>query len=510
MNQMSEGGDMQDRAHGGGPHEAASSAVSHGVAWSAILAIATIVVSLLAMALVPVAHDRRAAPVRELLRRVAQPARSEITALHLSLASGEALLRDHRESVDSTPEAVLLERYRAEVAEADQHTERLDSLAARWSNSAVDGWADSVRVATARWRATGEALVTLPAGTPTSLARARDAAHAENYSATLVAAARLDQAVAAGAADLQSRLDRLDIVARRLTLALAVLALAGAGAAFWLGLAVHRAALLAEARRQELAAVVESKARFTRGISHDLKNPLGAIDGHAVLLEEEIHGPLTDAQRQSLGHIRRSVRSLLALIDDLLALARAETGELEVRTGPVDLNALVRDVADEHRASIIAAGLTLETFIPGSACNLTTDQTRVRQVLGNLISNARKFTPRGGRVSLTSTEDGDRAEVIVSDTGPGIAAEHRDRLFREFSRLPGTVAPGAGLGLAIARRIAVLLGGELLLEPTPAEGGARFVLRLPLIRAVDAPRPSHRADARVALGSATATEADSW
>jgi signal transduction histidine kinase len=245
---------------------------------------------------------------------------------------------------------------------------------------------------------------------------------------------------------------------------------------------------VAAARGRALEQAAESRARFTRGISHDLKNPLGAIDGHAALLELEVHGPIADAQRHALGRIRGSVRALLALVDDLLALARAEAGELRVTPRPTDVHALVREVADEHRAAATAAGLALDVQVDDELPELVTDPARVRQVLGNLLSNAVKYTPRGGTVAVAACveRDGDVecVRVRVADTGPGIPADQREQVFAEFVRLPGTTAPGSGLGLAIARRIARLLGGELWVDPGRARG-ACFVLELPAAAAVE-------------------------
>ena len=454
--------------------------VSDGIALSAMLAITTIVLGLLAMVVVPIRNDRQAAPLRALQREVASPARGEITALHLALASGEVLLRDYRETLADAPDAILLASYRAQVANAEGHAVRLDSLASRWGDTTVAGWVDSVRVTTARWRRTGEALLVLPGRVSARAVQVSDSAHADNYPATLVAAARLDEAVAAGVRDLQSRLDAAERTARGWTAALAVLALAGTGAALWLGLTVRRGAGLAEQRRLALAEVLESKARFTRGVSHDLKNPLGVIDGHAAILLEGIHGPLAPAQRESLGHIRRSVQGLVSLVDDLLALARAESGEIGVRPVAVDLYSLVREVTEENRAALLSAGLSLDTTIPDGGRPLRTDPARVRQVLGNLFSNARKYTPEGGHVSVIVSDTQASAHIAIKDTGPGIPPDRREFVFEEFSRLPGTTAAGAGLGLAIARRIARLLGGDLWVETAPPGGGACFVLGLPL------------------------------
>lgn len=460
-----------------------------GRSWSAAVAITTIVVSLCALVLVPLLHERRATPLQRLQRDAAEPARADITELHLALASGEAQLREYRESLATAVDPVPLSRFRAEAARAAALVERLDALAARWSDTVVDRRADSVRAAVARWAGTAEELASVPVRPLARGADAHEATHAEHYSITLVTAARLDEAVAGGARALHRQLDALDRRARRWTVALAALALAGVVAAVWLGLAVRRAALLAEARRRSLADVLESKARFTRGLSHDLKNPLGAIDGHAALLEEEIHGPLTTAQREAVGRMRRAVGALLALVDDLLALARAETGELALRPAPSDLHALLRELADEHRAAFQRAGLGFDLALPPGVRIVRTDAARVRQVLGNLLSNARKYTPHGGRVSMTCGDAADAVQVAVADTGPGIPADRREFVFQEFSRLPDATAPGAGLGLAISRRIARLLGGDLWVDAVPPGTGARFVLEL----RCDGDRPATRA-----------------
>jgi len=152
------------------------------------------------------------------------------------------------------------------------------------------------------------------------------------------------------------------------------------------------------------------------------------------------------------------VRALLALVDDVLALARAEAGELRVTPCATDVRALVREVADEHRAAAAAAGLAFDVRVDDAVPELATDPARVRQVLGNMLSNAVKYTPRGGSVDVAVREERDGegrcVRVRVADTGPGIPADQREQVFAEFVRLPGTTAPGAGLGLAISRRIA--------------------------------------------------------
>jgi signal transduction histidine kinase len=252
--------------------------------------------------------------------------------------------------------------------------------------------------------------------------------------------------------------------------------------------ALRKAVLLREARErhEELARFVESRARLVRGFSHDLKNPLGAADGHAQLLQDGILGELTERQRESIERVRASVGTALSLVEDLVQLARAEAGELEIEQRAIRPEALLRDLAREYGAAAEAAKLEMEVAPRTNGRSIRSDPRRVRQILGNLLSNAIKYTPEGGRIQLTAEiRQGQRrgdpecwATFSVEDTGPGIPAEARHLLFQEFTRLEPQVGSGAGLGLAISRRIAHLLGGELSLESEPDEG-AIFTLWLP-------------------------------
>jgi signal transduction histidine kinase len=456
--------------------------------WPTVAAVALIVGALAAMLLVPLRLEHQATPVRARIGAVIDPARGELTALHLALAQGESLLRDELEE----RQGALLPAYRVEVARAEASIQQLTRRVARAGAPGAVRGLDSVRAATSRWTQSGAALLASSAPTVT---RARDAAHGEAYSAALVAAALLDGTVAQEAGRLRTRLDDMEGKARRWTVALGALALAGVAAACWLAFAAHRAARVAAARGEELEEAAETRARFTRGLSHDLKNPLGAIDGFAeLLLGGEVYGPTTEAQREALGRIRAAVRTLLALVDDLLTLARAESGEIGVVPCPTDLGALVGEVADEHRAAALAAGLGFEVHVPGALPDVATDPARVRQVLGNLFSNAIKYTPRGGAVVVSAAlESDDRGapslRVRVVDTGPGIPADQREHVFAEFTRLPGTTAPGAGLGLAISRRVARLLGGDLWVDAGPSDG-ACFVFELPVVGRAALARPS--------------------
>jgi signal transduction histidine kinase len=271
---------------------------------------------------------------------------------------------------------------------------------------------------------------------------------------------------------------------------LGLVGLVAVGGVAWLAQRARVYAREAEERRVQLERATESRARLMRGVSHDLKNPLGAIDGHASLLADGIKGPLNPGQQESVARIRRSVRALLGLITDLLELSKAETGHLTVRRRPTNLADVVRDAADEHRDEAEAAGHQLRTEIGEGLPTIQTDPDRVRQILGNLLSNAVKYTPSGGQIVVRVEErraDGHLSvsrgtAVDVIDSGPGIPAEKLDEIFEEFSRLETGSTPGTGLGLTIARRISRLLGGDISAKSEIGRG-ATFTLWLP----IDAP-----------------------
>lgn len=285
------------------------------------------------------------------------------------------------------------------------------------------------------------------------------------------------------------RLERINLVS---AVILAPLALAAALALFWTGRRILFFANAAERDSAALSRAMTSKAALVRGLTHDLKNPLGAAYGYAELLEDEMVGPVLPEQREMLGRIKGLVTLSVTTVNDLLELYRDGSDGLQLQRVPTDLESIVGQVAADFQAEARHAGLAL-TFDapaqigPGDAAAAAhtivgTDPSRVRQILGNLVSNALKYTPAGGEVHLSirrPTKNDTRAAVDVRDTGPGIPAPYQERIFEEFFRLPddhGTA--GTGVGLAISRRFARLLGGELTVTDW-FEGGSVFTLWLP-------------------------------
>ena len=248
-------------------------------------------------------------------------------------------------------------------------------------------------------------------------------------------------------------------------------------------LAFRKVSLLqdSENKRKELEQVIDSRSRLMRGFTHDLKNPIGAADGHAALLEDGLLGPLSDQQARSVGRIRASLHNALKLIDDLNEFARTESGKIAVTVVPVQLMEVAREVAEQYRAIAEQAGIMLDLELQPLPI-IATDDDRVRQILGNLLSNAIKYTERGGRVCVRTgqrpNEKGDCMVVEVEDTGIGIPEDKMHLLFEEFARIDPMVKPGLGLGLAISRRVARALGGEITLKSKRGEGSI-FTLWLP-------------------------------
>ncbi|HET9983148.1 MAG TPA: ATP-binding protein [Longimicrobiales bacterium] len=252
-------------------------------------------------------------------------------------------------------------------------------------------------------------------------------------------------------------------------------------------LALRKLQLLeeSEARREELERISESRALLMRGFSHDVKNSLSAADGYAQLLAGGSLGELPGKQRESVQRIRRSIQTSIDLIHDLLDVARAEAGQIELEHVPTNIAEAAREAAQDIRPKATAAGLDVEIRAP-DALLTETDPTRVRQILGNLVSNAVKYTPAGRVTVAADVRDGGREfrpgdwiAVSVTDTGPGIPEAKREQVFQEFTRLEREATQGAGVGLAISRRIARLLGGDITLRSEVGRGST-FTLWLPL------------------------------
>ena len=451
--------------------------------WQTVAPTAVVLLVLAALVLLPFAHDVKVRHIRAQMRGVAEPARAEVTRLHVALALEGSFVSDYLETRDST----IARRYQTAVGQEEQATARLAPLTERLGTD-VQARFHELRVLLDAWHRTAERAIAAPGvsgGDRVALMQG------DEYERVLLAAAHLDEVI-----DLEVQSSRASILEaeraqRRVSVVLALLGFVGAGAVAWLARRLRRYAVTLEEQSAELQRSTEGRARLMRGISHDLKNPMHAIDGHAQLLEDHILGPLQSAQQDSVARIRRGVRSMLALVEDLLELSRAESGHLTVRPRPTQLTTLLHEAVDEHRGAARAAGHEIALAIaetPPPPVTIVTDAERVRQVLGNLLSNAVKYTPAGGHILVRAERRARPSTVPLSgwmaidvvDTGPGIPVDQVEAIFDEFARLPlHADKPGSGLGLAIARRITGLLGGDITVRTEP-QGGACFTLWLPI------------------------------
>jgi signal transduction histidine kinase len=244
----------------------------------------------------------------------------------------------------------------------------------------------------------------------------------------------------------------------------------------------QRAAMAVANARLYVAAqeASEAKSEFMAVMSHELRTPLNAILGYTDLLEAGVFGEVPEAQREQVARIVANARSLLAIVDEILTFSRVEAGTERVHLRPVELGRLVREVGEAMEGLALRKGLGLEVHVAGEPAQVETDPGKVRQILANLLANAVKFTEQGS-VRLETLRDGTHHMVRVRDTGIGIAPEHLERVFEPFWQVEQSArreVGGTGLGLAVARDLAELLGGWLRVE-SEAGRGSTFTLGLP-------------------------------
>jgi signal transduction histidine kinase len=274
---------------------------------------------------------------------------------------------------------------------------------------------------------------------------------------------------------------------------LRVLALLAAQAAPIMGAARLHAELVAAHRKltrtnEELALASRHKSDFLASVSHEVRTPLNSILGFSELL---LDGGDGDPGRRAsyLRNIHQSGLRLLALINDLLDVAKVEAGQMELRLTTIDLPATIAAALSTMEPLADQDGVDLVADVPGPLA-LEADDDKVQQMLFNLLANAIRFTPRGGRVTVRAWPDGERVVICVEDTGIGIAKDDQERIFEEFQQLDagrGRRRPGTGLGLTLTRRLVELHGGRIRVESEPG-AGSRFFVELP--RSGPASRPA--------------------
>jgi two-component system, chemotaxis family, CheB/CheR fusion protein len=225
----------------------------------------------------------------------------------------------------------------------------------------------------------------------------------------------------------------------------------------------------------------EAKSQFLAIMSHELRTPLTAVIGIADLMETEVVGPMNDLQRKHLSRITASAWHLVSIIDEVLTYSQADAGRTQVRLGTTDIAGITGEVAGMLEFTAREKDVALEVEGVDRPVFAFSDAGKIRQILTNLVGNAIKFTDRGTvRVSVTETEG--KVQVRITDTGPGIKSEMVEAVFEPFFQGDNSSTRekgGAGLGLAVSRRLARLLGGDVHLETVPGDGST-FTLHVPL------------------------------
>jgi signal transduction histidine kinase/DNA-binding response OmpR family regulator len=240
--------------------------------------------------------------------------------------------------------------------------------------------------------------------------------------------------------------------------------------------------------KEELERSSKFKDQFLSTMSHELRTPLNAVLGFSDLLGEDRYGPLNEKQRRYVNHIANGGKHLLRLINDILDLSRIEAGRLQLTIENVHVETCFSEVCDTLHPLISKKGHNLIKH-PAPGLSVRADGTRLKQILMNLIGNAVKFTPEGGKIELAARKMGDLVRLEVRDCGPGIPPEEKKRIFEAFYRLTQheKAAEGSGLGLAITQRLVELHGGELGLESELGSGSC-FYFTLPFVQSIE-PRP---------------------
>ena len=234
------------------------------------------------------------------------------------------------------------------------------------------------------------------------------------------------------------------------------------------------------AETEALRVLDRMKSDFLAEMSHDFRSPLTVVRGAVELLASERPGPLVERQRELVGRAERNVHRLEEFTEDLLEMARIEHGAIALDRVEIDACALVREVVEDQRQTALDRSQQIELSCAPDGLTIVADGSRLRRALGNLVGNALKFAPERTAIAVHAARSGGSFSVSVTDNGPGVESEERERIFEKFSRGRRAASmPGAGLGLSIARSLAELHGGSIRYEDAPG-GGATFVLSVPV------------------------------
>lgn len=238
--------------------------------------------------------------------------------------------------------------------------------------------------------------------------------------------------------------------------------------------------------REEAEAGSRSKSRFLASMSHELRTPLNAIIGFSDIISKEMFGPVGIPQYQEYADlIHQSGTTLLDLIMDILDMSKIEAGRYQLVLEDVDLGPLLAGLLSDAKAQADPKNLQIETHIPDQLNPIEADNRAIKQIIWNTVSNAVKFTPEGGTITISAHTDERQAVVVISDTGPGIPEvliPHLDRPFEQIRENNAKLEQGPGLGLALIHALTRLHGGEVDIDTSP-DSGTRVQITVPMKQA---------------------------
>ena len=246
--------------------------------------------------------------------------------------------------------------------------------------------------------------------------------------------------------------------------------------------AAHTREIEMEQARNDAEAQNAGKSRFLANMSHELRTPLNAIMGFSDIMRQRLFGPISDRYAEYADLIHESGGHLLDIINDVLDMSKIEAERFELALEPFDAKEAVSGVLRLMRGQAERAGVQLRGVLPREPLEVVADRRALKQIVLNLISNALKFTPRGGSVTVSLLSDGRNLELVVADTGVGIGPEDLQRLGRPYEQAGEATqkAAGTGLGLSLVRSFAELHGGAMTIESRLGEGAA-VTVRLPVV-----------------------------
>jgi len=233
-----------------------------------------------------------------------------------------------------------------------------------------------------------------------------------------------------------------------------------------------------------LKRAARAKSEFLANMSHELRTPLNSINGFSEVLFDETFGPLNEKQRQYVNNVLTSGKHLLLLINQILDMAKVESGKMNLSLSSLPMNSLLNELAMLVADMVSKKKIEMVLEIAEDLPDIEADELKVKEIIYNLLSNAVKFTPEGGKISLRAKRVDSDIEIVVSDTGIGIAPENIGKIFEGFFRVDtpySRVTEGTGLGLPLSKKLVELHGGKFSVESAGLDKGTKVRFTLPIV-----------------------------